>query len=62
MRRQAQVNQGLRLTLQYTGERFDGKALSCADAQDLAVFERMLTKVTDRRIKSSGKEGLGRRA
>lgn len=60
MRRQAQGSQELRLTLQYMGERFDSYALSCADAQDLAAFERMLTKVTDRKIKSSGKEGLAR--
>lgn len=59
MRRQPQDSQGLRLTLQYLGERFDSHMLSCADAQDLAVFERMLTKIADRRIKSSGKEGLG---
>lgn len=59
MERQQPNSQGLQLSLQYLGERFESHTLSCADARDLAIFERMLTKIADHRIKASGKEPLG---
>lgn len=45
MKTESSNSQSLVLTLQYLGKRFDNHGLSCDEAQDMAVFQKMLVKI-----------------
>lgn len=51
-------NQGLELTLQYLGERFQNHTISCGDAQDIVIFEKILTKIAAHNMESRNKKKL----
>lgn len=60
MRPESESRQDLELTLQYSGARFDSHTLSCSDVQDIAIFEKMLTKIAKRKIERVGRRGDGK--
>lgn len=59
MSRAAQESKSLKLKLRYLGDRFDKRALSCDDTQDIAVFGTMLAKIATRVLKNAAQGGPG---
>lgn len=50
-------SKSLDLTLKYLGERFNNNTVSCGDVQDMAIFEKSLTRIAAFRARNTSKPG-----